>query len=178
MYSYVVGLGSGVLKSESGELTQAGRNVVDKCFSLYHLESSIKKIILIGGRPWKYPPFTDAELMHERLLKLGENMRQLQIPKERIVVLNGNNTREQTLALRAYLSDHPQERALLICPRMQSRRLRALLKKQGLLPRCGIKTVDDGCEPERPVEKFRWSERRYFIREILAYVHHKLNGWI
>ncbi|MBI5114879.1 hypothetical protein HZA56_00225 [Candidatus Poribacteria bacterium] len=176
--TYIVGLGSGVLKEETGELTTASKNVVDKCFSVYHIHQQAAGIILVGGMPWKTPPFTDVGLMHKRLLKLRESINQFDLPLERITTLKGNNTHEQIHAVHLFLQDYPRATALVVCPRLQSRRLRAILKKHNVLDRTGIRTVNDGCEPHRPVEKFRWSLTRYLMREMLACVHHKLHGWI
>ena len=176
--NHIVGLGSGVLKDENGKLTGAGKNVIDKCFSLHALGGRVAGIVLIGGRPWRTPPFSDVSLMHQRLLKLGESMNGFEMPPEKIVVIDGeDNTYKQVQALGRFLSDSPDATVVVVCPRLQSRRLRCLLRKQGLLERAGIQTVDDGCEPYTPVERFRWSNRRYLIREILACVHHKLHGW-
>ena len=176
---YIVGLGSGVLRDETGSLTRAGKNVVDKCFSLYHLCEGARGIVVIGGKPWRRPPFSDAELMHGRLLGLNESGEQSELPADRLIALDGyHNTYEQACGLRRFLSDAPGAKIVVVCPRLQSRRLRALLGKQGLLGRAGIATVDDGCEPLAPVEKFRWSERRYLAHELLAFVHHMLRRWI
>ena len=175
---YIVGLGSGVLKDDDGKLTRAGKNVVDTCFSLCHRGGKGVGVILIGGQPWERPPFSDVSLMHQRLLKLGESMESPEILSQKVVVLDGeDNTYKQIQALWRFLSDSPEASVLVVCPRLQSRRLRAILKKRGLLERAGIRPVDDGCEPYAPVEKFRWSNRRYLMREILACVHHRLHGW-
>ena len=175
---YVVGLGSGVLRDEDGKLTLAGENVVDKCHALFNLHTRAQGIILIGGKPWKRPPVTDVELMHQRLLRRGQSTGEPGLLQGKVIILNGNNTHEQICALRRFLSECPPVTVILVCPGMQSRRVRAILRKQGLLKIAGIATVEDGCEPYLPVEKFRWSKGRYFIREILAYTHHRCRGWI
>ena len=175
---YIVGLGSGVLNDENGALTQAGKNVVDKCFSLYHPRKGAAAIIIVGGKPWKHPPFSDAELMRDRLLRLKESMPQLDLPADKLIALDGNNTRQQVCALGSFLSNSPGLKVVIVCPRLQSRRLRAILGRQGLLERAGIAPVKDGCEPFAPVERFRWSKALYLLRELLACVHHRLRGWL
>ncbi len=181
---YIVGLGSGVLKDERGRPTRASCNVVDKCFSLYRSAEGARAIVIVGGRPWKHPPFSDAELMQKRLLELIKSMGQPKPPGEGPIVLDGHdNTYRQVLAIGSFLSDSPgsrppRSRAIVVCPRLQSRRLRALLRKHGLLEYAGIASVDDGCEPLAPVERFRWSKTVYLLREVLAFVHHRLVGWL
>lgn len=173
---YAVGLGSGVLKS--GELTRAGKHVVDKCFSLYHLREETRGIVLIGGSPWISPPVSDVALMHRRLLKLGRSIPRLRVPPENVTILFGDTTYQQISALSKFLARNPQTNAVVVCPSMQSRRLRAILRKQGIFASMGIATVPDACEPRTPVEKFRWGQKRYFVREMLACIHHRLAGWI
>jgi hypothetical protein len=176
---YIVGLGSGILNDATGELTRASKNVVDHCISLYRIRSGTRGIILVGGMPWRHPRFSDAALMHKRLLALRESSRQFSVPPEKVVVIEGyDNTYLQVGALWTHLLAEPGARVLIVCPRLQTRRLKAILKKRGLLERAGIAPVDDDCEPEKPVERFRWNARRYLLHEILASVHHKLHGWI
>ncbi|GAB4349519.1 MAG: hypothetical protein Kow0099_32640 [Candidatus Abyssubacteria bacterium] len=175
---YIVGLGSGILNDEEGELTAASKNVTDMCISLYRLWPGARGIILVGGMPWRHPQFSDAALMHKRLISRSESSDEPGVPSEKVVVLEGaHNTYLQTGALWRYLLPEPQAKLLIVCPRLQTRRLRALLKKRGLLQRAGIAPVDDGCEPLMPVERFRWNARRYLLHEFLASVHHKLHGW-
>jgi hypothetical protein len=178
---YIVGLGSGVLADETGKPTQASRNVVAECLFLFgasETQAPGRSIILIGGQPWKSPPFSDAELMHQDLLNSAQSTNPPTLSEKDIILLKGNNTHEQVRALRNFLGDFPDAEAVVVCPRMQSRRLRAILRRQGLLERTGIATVDDACEARLPVERFRWSTRRYLAREMLACIHHKLKGWI
>lgn len=175
---YIVGLGSGVLKSSAGELTRAGRNVVDKCFSLYRHGEGLRGIIIAGGKPWRYPPFSDAELMHRRLFELKNSTEELELPAEKLIVLDGDNTYGQVCAIGRFHSNVPTSKLAVVCPRLQTRRLRALLGKQGLLDDAGILPVEDGCEPFKPVERFRWSKAVYLLREMLAFAHHRLAGWL
>lgn len=176
---YIVGLGSGVLKDELGRPTRASCNVVDKCFSLYRSVEGARAIVIVGGRPWKHPPFSDTQLMKKRLLELIKSMGQPEPPGEGAIVLDGHdNTYRQVLALGSFLSDSPGSRAIVVCPRLQSRRLRAMLRKRGLLEYAGIASVDDGCEPLAPVERFRWSKTVYLLREVLVCIHHRLVGWL
>ena len=175
---FIVGLGSGVLRSGAGELTLAGKNVVDKCLSLYRHGEGIRGIIIAGGRPWRHPPFSDAELMHRRLLELQGSTKELELPAEQLIVLDGDNTYEQVCAIGRFHSNVPTSKLAVVCPRLQTRRLRALLGKQGLLDDAGIVAVEDGCEPFAPVEQFRWSTWGYLLYEIVACFHHQLRGWI
>ena len=176
---YIVALGSGVLKDEGGAPSRASCNVVDKCFSLYRSGGGARAIVIVGGRPWKRPPFSDAELMQKRLLELMESTGRPKPPGEGLIVLDGHdNTYRQVVALGLFLSETPGARFIVVCPRLQSRRLRALLRKRGLLEAAGVAPVDDGCEPFAPVERFRWSKAGYLLREMLAFFHHKLFSWL
>ena len=176
---YVVALGSGVQRDEAGAPSRASCNVVDKCLSLYRSDSGVKAVVIVGGRPWKRPPFSDAELMRKRLLELGESASESESPGGGLIVLDGHdNTYRQVLALGGFLAEAPGSQVIVVCPRLQSRRLRALLRRRGLFEAAGIVSVDDGCEPFAPVERFRWSKTGYLLREMLACLHHRLSGWL
>jgi hypothetical protein len=176
---YIVALGSGVLRDEGGKPTRASSNVVDKCFSLYLSGGGARAVVIVGGKPWRLPPFSDAELMQKRLLELSESAVELEPLGEGPIVLDGHdNTYRQILALGRFLSQAPGSRVIIVCPRLQTRRLRALLRKHGLFEAAGIASVDDGCEPFSPVERFRWSKAGYLLKEMLACIHHRLASWL